>query len=315
MNEIVRIDNLSVIDSRRYLLRDISLSLNLGSSLAFIGESGSGKTMTIKSILGILPDDTEVEKGKVTLFKSDILSISDKEKRRLLCENVGFVPQNTVNYLHPLLKISDQITDGYTRLHGRGSKKEALVIAGKLLESVGITDPERVLSSYPSLLSGGMKQRVNIASALMNHPSLLISDEPTSALDKVVQKQVAELYLDLRKNSLMSLIVVSHDLVFVKKIADRVAVFYAGEIVEVGESDEIFSNPLHPYTKALISLSPSLVRDKSKPLKEIKGYITEKDRRNIGCPFASRCISARKECLESVEVKEVSETHFVRCVL
>ena len=315
MNEIVRIDNLSVIDSRRYLLRDISLSLQLGSSLAFIGESGSGKTMTIKSILGILPDDTEVEKGKVTLFQSDMFSISDKEKRRLLCENVGFVPQNTVNYLHPLLKISDQITDGYTRLHGRGSKKEALKIAGKLLESVGITDPERVLSSYPSLLSGGMKQRVNIASALMNHPSLLISDEPTSALDKVVQKQVAELYLDLRKNSLMSLIVVSHDLVFVKKIADRVAVFYAGEIVEVGEFDEIFSNPLHPYTKALISLSPSLVRDKSKPLKEIKGYITEKDRRNIGCPFASRCISARKECLESVEVKEVSETHFVRCVL
>lgn len=315
MNEIVRIDGLSVRDSRRYLLRDISLSLQLGSSLAFIGESGSGKTMTIKSILGILPDDTEVEKGKVTLFQSDILSISDKEKRRLLCENVGFVPQNTVNYLHPLLKISDQITDGYTRLHGRGSKKEALKIARTLLDSVGITDPERVLSSYPSLLSGGMKQRVNIASALMNHPSLLISDEPTSALDKVVQKQVAELYLDLRKNSLMSLIVVSHDLVFVKKIADRVAVFYAGEIVEVGESDEIFSNPLHPYTKALISLSPSLVRDKSKPLKEIKGYITEKDRRNIGCPFASRCISARKECLESVEVKEVSETHFVRCVL
>ena len=315
MNEIVRIDSLSVRDSRRYLLRDISLSLQLGSSLAFIGESGSGKTMTIKSILGILPDDIEVEKGKVTLFQSDMFSISDKEKRRLLCENVGFVPQNTVNYLHPLLKISDQITDGYTRLHGRGSKKEALKIAGKLLESVGITDPERVLSSYPSLLSGGMKQRVNIASALMNHPSLLISDEPTSALDKVVQKQVAELYLDLRKNSLMSLIVVSHDLVFVKKIADRVAVFYAGEIVEVGESDEIFSNPLHPYTKALISLSPSLVRDKSKPLKEIKGYITEKDRRNIGCPFASRCISARKECLESVEVKEVSETHFVRCVL
>ena len=315
MNEIVRIDSLSVRDSRRYLLRDISLSLQLGSALAFIGESGSGKTMTIKSILGILPDDTEVEKGKVTLFQSDMFSISDKEKRRLLCENVGFVPQNTVNYLHPLLKISDQITDGYTRLHGRGSKKEALKIAGKLLESVGITDPERVLSSYPSLLSGGMKQRVNIASALMNHPSLLISDEPTSALDKVVQKQVAELYLDLRKNSLMSLIVVSHDLVFVKKIADRVAVFYAGEIVEVGESDEIFSNPLHPYTKALISLSPSLVRDKSKPLKEIKGYITEKDRRNIGCPFASRCISARKECLESVEVKEVSETHFVRCVL
>ena len=315
MNEIVRIDGLSVRDSRRYLLRDISLSLQLGSSLAFIGESGSGKTMTIKSILGILPDDTEVEKGKVTLFQSDILSISDKEKRRLLCENVGFVPQNTVNYLHPLLKISDQITDGYTRLHGRGSKKEALKIAGKLLESVGITDPERVLSSYPSLLSGGMKQRVNIASALMNDPSLLISDEPTSALDKVVQKQVAELYLDLRENSGMSLIVVSHDLVFVKKIADRVAVFYAGEIVEVGESDEIFSNPLHPYTKALISLSPSLVRDKSKPLKEIKGYITEKDRRNIGCPFASRCISARKECLESVEVKEVSETHFVRCVL
>ena len=315
MNEIVRVDNLSVIDKRRYLLKDISFSLSLGSSLAFIGESGSGKTMTLKAILGILPDDTEVEKGKVTLWGKDILSLSDKEKRRLLCENVGFVPQNTLNYLHPLLEISDQITDSYTTLHSRKSKKEALEKAKALLESVGITDSERVLASYPSLLSGGMKQRVTIASALMNDPSLLISDEPTSALDKVVQKQVAELYLDLRKKSGMSILVVSHDLVFVKRIADRIAVFYCGEIVEIGESHEIFSNPLHPYTKALISLSPSFNRDKSKPLKEIKGYITEEDRRIIGCPFASRCSMARRECLEPVKVKNVSSTHSVRCVL
>ncbi|MCI7607215.1 MAG: ABC transporter ATP-binding protein [Spirochaetales bacterium] len=315
MSDILNLSSLFVKDKRRYLLRDISFSLGEETTLVFIGESGSGKTMTLKSILGILPEDTEVEKGSVTLMGRDILSISEKEKRRLLCENVGFVPQNTVNYLHPLLRISDQITDGYTTLYGKKTLGEAMEKATRLLESVGITDPERVLSSYPSLLSGGMKQRVNIASALMNDPSLLISDEPTSALDKVVQKQVSELYIELKKKRRMSLVVVSHDIVFVKKIADVVAVFYAGEIVEIGKSSEIFSNPLHPYTKALISLSPSLMKDKSKPLGEIKGYITEEDRRREGCPFYSRCPERRKECMNSVDVRKVSETHSVRCVL
>ena len=315
MSEILKISSLSVRDNRRVLLKDISLSLSSDSSMAFIGESGSGKTMTLKSILGILPEDTNVTGGGVTLFGKEIFSISDKEKRRLMGENVGFVPQNTVNYLHPLLLISDQITDGYTTIHGKKSKNEAMKKAKRLLESVGITDTARVLSSYPSLLSGGMKQRVNIAMALMNDPSLLISDEPTSALDKVVQKQVAELYLKLGKERRMSLLIVSHDLVFVKKIADRVAVFYAGEIVEEGNVEEIFSSPLHPYTKALISLSPTLQRDKSKPLKEIKGYITEEDRNRAGCPFASRCPFAGKRCGEEIPVREVSESHRVRCIL
>ncbi len=315
MNELLRIENLFVRDEDRILLKEVSLSLPENETLAFIGESGSGKTLTLKAILSLLPDDVEVTGGSVFLSGKDMYALKAREKRKLLGGNVGFVPQNTVNYLHPLLRIGDQMCDGYVTFHGRKSRKEAEEKAVKLLKSVGINDAERVMNSYPAELSGGMRQRVNIAGALMMDPPLLISDEPTSALDRIVQKQVADLYLSLLEKRKLSLIIVSHDLVFVSRIADKIAVFYSGRIVETGTKDELFQSPVHPYTKALFALSPSLEQDRTEPLKEIKGYISEEDRKRDGCPFAPRCPHAINECFTFSEVIGLSPTHSVLCRL
>ena len=315
MNELLKITDLSVRDEDRALLREVSLSLRENETLAFIGESGSGKTLTLKAILSLLPDDVKVTGGSVRLAGRDMYGLKAGEKRRLLGENVGFVPQNTVNYLHPLLRIGSQMCDGYVTFHGRRSRKEAEEKAVRLLKSVGINDPERVMTSYPAELSGGMRQRVNIEGALMMDPPLLIYDEPTSALDRIVQKQVADLYLSLLEERKLSLIIVSHDLVFVSRIADRIAVFYSGRIVESGTKDELFTEPVHPYTKALLALSPSLEQDRKEPLKEIKGYISEDDRKRNGCPFAPRCPHAKEECFSFTEVIRLSGTHSVLCRL
>ena len=314
MNEFIDIRGLSIRSGESYLLRDVNISVSNHETIAFIGESGSGKTMTLKSILGILPEDTEKAEGSVFLCGHDIYSLSDKEKRGLLGSSVGFVPQNTVNYLHPLLRISDQMTDGYIAFHGRKEKRKAIEKAKELLSRVGIDDGERVLASYPSELSGGMRQRVNIAAALMMEPSILITDEPTSALDRIVQKQVADLYLSLVEEKHLSLIIVSHDLMLVRRIADKVAVFYSGRIVESGSIDEVFSFPSHPYTRALISLTPSISLDKTKPLEEIKGYMKEEDRLTAGCSFASRCPYYTTECRNEIPERAISDTHKVRCI-
>ena len=315
MKELLEIRNLPVRDEDRVLLKDVSLTLHENETLAFIGESGSGKTLTLKAILSLLPDDVTVTEGSVSLSGSDMYGLSAKDKRKLLGTCVGFVPQNTVSYLHPMIRIGSQMCDGYITFHGRKSRKEAWEKAVKLLERVGISDPERVMTSYPAELSGGMRQRVNIACALMMDPPFLISDEPTSALDRVVQKQVADLYLSLIKDRKLSLVIVSHDLVFVSRIADTIAVFYSGRVVEKGTKDELFSHPVHPYTKALLDLSPSLEQDRRRPLKEIRGYISEDDRKRNGCPFAPRCPHASKECFSFSEVISISETHTVMCML
>lgn len=314
MNSFLEVRSLSIKSGDSYILRDIDIAVSNHEALAFIGESGSGKTMTLKAILGILPDDTEMSEGTVVINGNDIYGLEEREKRRLLGSSVGFVPQNTINYLHPLLRISDQMTDGYIAFHGRGSRKEAIDKARVLLGRVGIEDSNRVLSSYPSELSGGMIQRVNIALALMMDPSILITDEPTSALDRIIQKQVADLYLSLVEEKHLSLIIVSHDLMLVRRIADKVAVFYSGRVVEKGKTDEVFASPSHPYTKALISLTPSLLIDKSKPLDEIRGYVREEDRLSEGCSFASRCPFCSPECTRRVPEVSITETHSVRCI-
>lgn len=315
MSDILKLNKISAHDEARTLLKDISLTLGENEIIAFIGESGSGKTITLKAILGLLPDDIKISHGSVEICGKDIYSLNKKEKRRFLGSHIGFVAQNTVNYLHPLLRVGVQMTDGYITFNGKKSKSEAYEKAAKLLTSVGIQDPDRVLSSYPSQLSGGMRQRVNIATALMMNPSILLSDEPTTALDKVVQKQVIDLYLSLLKERALSLVLVSHDLFFVNKIADKIAVFYSGQVVEIGLKDEVLSNPLHPYTKALLALSPSMDMDKRKPLNEIKGYISEEDRSRVGCPFFSRCPYSSKSCEQEVKESFVSNTHGVKCTL
>lgn len=313
MKMVARVEDLSVRDTKGLILKDVSLCLHEKECVGIIGESGSGKTMTMKALLGILPEDVEAAYSSLVINGVEMKGLSRREKRRVLGSSVGFVPQNTVDYLHPFIKIGRQMVDGYLTFN-RKSRKEAYQRAGELLLSTGIEDFRRVMDSYPSELSGGMRQRVNIAMAMMCSPRLIIADEPTSALDSIVRVQVSKLYFDIGRNNDFALLIVSHDLEFMRKYCDRIVVMYAGRILEEGDTEEVFSNPLHPYTKALIALSPALEFDRSRRLPEIAGFVPEAGRETELCIFAPRCPYRCERCRNRVEKIE-KEGHQVLCNL
>lgn len=299
MSDVVRLEHLCVRDSKGVLINDISLVIHERESVGIIGESGSGKTMTIKALLGILPPDVSMSREKLEIDGIDMSRLSRSEKRRLRGTRIGFVPQNTVDYLHPYLRISEQMIDGYMT-YEKTSRAKALEKARMLLASTGIDDVERVMRSYPAELSGGMRQRVNIAMAMMCSARLIIADEPTSALDSIVRRQVARLYFDLGGRSEFSILLVSHDLEFMRTYCDRIIVMYAGSIVEEGPTEDIFSSPLHPYTKALLSLVPDFCYDRAKKLPELPGFVPDEGRDRPGCIFYDRCPHRMDECVNSV---------------
>lgn len=226
-----------------------------------------------------------------------MLKASSEKRREHIGKHIGYIPQNTVFYLHPMIKIKNQIGDGYIH-HMNKSKKEALEKAEALLYKVGFENPKRVLSYYPWQLSGGMRQRCNIAMALMNDPKLIIADEPSTALDTTVQRQVMELFKSINEELKISMLLISHDLGLVKHYSHSLAVMYAGQIVESGYTNRVFTNPKHPYTQLLIEIIPSMKIKKNEPLVEIPGYVPEKGRDTEGCLFYKRCprlwIYARK---------------------
>ena len=202
----------------------------------------------------------------------DYLKEDPDKIRSFIGEKIGYIPQNTGNYLHPMIKIKDQIADGYV-LYAKESMEEALARAAKLVSAVGIRDTDRLLNSYPWQLSGGMRQRVNIAMALMNKPRMIIADEPTAALDSTVQRQVIDLFKIVNQNHNTSVLMISHDFGLIKYYCERILVVYAGQIMEEADRDELFNNPKHPYTKALIKVIPSLNIKKNERLQEIKGNV------------------------------------------
>ena len=229
MPDILTIDDLYVEDRSAAILAGVCLHVKEGERVALVGESGCGKTMTLRTLLHMLPEDVGIRSGSIQFKGTDVLSLNGRKRRDLLYRQLGFVGQNTAENLHPLLKVGRQLTDFYREIH-KCSRQEAMSRAEKLLVSLSLDDTSRILSSYPGELSGGMRQRVSIAIALMNGTEFLIADEPTSAM-----------------------LLVSHDLSFVRRLAQRVYVMYAGKIVEEGLAGEIFSSPRHPYTKALIT--------------------------------------------------------------
>ena len=302
----------SVMDTRgQALIHDVSLSVRESECIGIIGESGSGKTMTARALLGLLSEDLKLQAEAMILGGQDLLTLSPKARRQVISSTIGFVPQNTVAYLHPLIRIRNQITDGYLA-QGLGTPKEALVKAEQLLASVGIQDPQRVLNNYPGELSGGMRQRVNIAMALMCDPQLILADEPTTALDPIVQKQVTELFFQLHQTRHVALLMISHNLNLLRKYCDRIVVMYAGQIVEAGPTAEVYDYPQHPYTQALISVIPQLDQDPNLPLAEIPGFVPEKDRDRTSCLFADRCRLCTPECRQPLTIQEET-AHFVRC--
>lgn len=251
----------------KVLVEPLDLSVEQGASLGVVGESGAGKTLLARAVLGLLPTGVHVAGGTVRLAGTDLSACSSRGLRELLGKNVGYVPQNAVSYLHPSLRVSEQIADGY-RTWAKVGKGEAIDRARSLLEQVGISDPTRVLASFPGQLSGGMRQRVNIAMALMSNPRLVVADEPTAALDALTRSQVAELLQRACAKSGAALLMVSHDLPLVCRVCQDVLVMRKGAVVERGPSANVLAQPEAPYTQALLAAVPRVGRPRDQRLPE-----------------------------------------------
>ncbi len=313
MNDTVILKNLNIKDGNNTLVGNASLTIKKGEIFGLVGESGSGKTLTAKTIINLLPENLNYSADEIWTAGKNMLVASKKEKKEHIGKNIGYIPQNTVFYLHPMIKIKNQIADGYI-YHLKKSKKEALEKATELLSKVGFVNPKAVLNYYPWQLSGGMRQRINIAMALMNDPQLIIADEPTTALDSTVQKQVMELFELINKELKISILLISHDLGLVKHYSNSLAVMYAGQVVESGLTNDVFESPSHPYTKLLMDIIPSMKIRKNEFLAEIPGFVLEKGRDKAGCLFKNRCPKAMDICSLSVKEHE-KQGHYYRCNL
>ncbi len=311
--KLIDIQDLTIrTEAGRVLVNNISLDMEKGELLGVVGESGSGKTLTAKTIINLLPENLIWEASKFQVFGVDYLTAEPKVIRALVGEKIGYVPQNTGYYLHPMIKIKNQIADGYM-LWTKSNAHDALERARKLVAAVGIRDTERLLNSYPWQLSGGMRQRVNIAMAFMNKPRLIIADEPTTALDSTIQKQVVDLFKAVNINHGTSVLMISHDLGLIKYYCQRIMVMYAGQVMEEASTAELFSLPKHPYTKALIKVIPSLTMKKDQRLEEIPGYVPDMRQEITGCVFKERCIYNQEACTMEIMERLVNHNHRYRC--
>ena len=261
MEKILDVKNLQISfrtgNGNVQAVRDISFELNRGETIAVVGESGSGKSVTARAIMGILAPNAMVESGEIIYEDRDLLKISEEEFCKLRGSHISMVFQDPLSSLNPIVKIGKQITETMI-LNGKMSKREAKERAIGLMREVGIPEAERRYNQYPFELSGGMRQRIVIAIALAGDPDILICDEPTTALDVTIQSQILELINGLKEKRNLSVIFITHDLGVVANMADKIAVMYAGKIVEYGSVDEIFYDPRHPYTWALLSSMPDL---------------------------------------------------------
>lgn len=296
-------------------LNGVSFSMDEGEVLGIVGESGSGKSVTAYSIMGLTAYPGKLIGGTINFNGHQIDKMSEKEMRKIRGNEVSIIFQDPMTSLNPVYTIGNQITE-VIRLHTGKSKKEAYDRAKELLELVGINEPTKRLKQYPHELSGGMRQRVMIAIALACEPKLLIADEPTTALDVTIQAQILELMQELRQKLGMSIIMITHDLGVVASMCERIAVMYAGHIVEYGTADEIFYEPKHEYTKGLINSIPKLSAQEIERLVPIEGQPVDLLNPPAGCPFAPRCANCMKICLREMPPKtELSDTHYSHCWL
>ncbi len=296
-------------------LNGVSFSMEDGEVLGIVGESGSGKSVTAYSIMGLNAYNAKLVGGTIRFNGHQIDKMTEKEFRKIRGNEVSIIFQDPMTSLNPVYTIENQIVE-VIRLHTNKTKKEAHDRALELLELVGINEPAKRLRQYPHELSGGMRQRVMIAIALACEPKLLIADEPTTALDVTIQAQILELMQELRKKLGMSIIMITHDLGVVASMCEKIAVMYAGHIVEYGTADEIFYNPKHEYTKGLINSIPKLNVETTERLVPIEGQPVDLLNPPAGCPFAPRCANCMKICLGKMPPKtELSDTHYSCCWL
>jgi len=298
-------------------VRNLSFAIAPGEVLGLVGESGSGKSITSLAIMGLLPPTAAVT-GEITFQNGDgsptrLTKLSSDQLRSLRGSRIAMIFQEPMTALNPVMRVGEQIAEAVLA-HNRVSKAEAWRRAVEGMREVAIPEAEERARSYPHQLSGGMRQRIMIAMAIVNRPQLLIADEPTTALDVTIQQQILDLLNDLRRRFGLAMLFISHDLAVVSHVADRVAVMYAGSLVELGTRAEIFRAPAHPYTRGLLRAIPTLATDRNVPLATIEGTVPPITQLIPGCPFEPRCPHRIAACASELPpLVEVSSGHWARC--
>jgi peptide/nickel transport system ATP-binding protein len=314
---LLSVENLTTVFDVRpapvVAVNDVSFEIRKGETLGLVGESGSGKSVTAFSLIRLVQSPGRVAAGKVIFQGRDLLTASERDMRHVRGAGIGFVFQEPMAALNPVMRVGAHIAEALV-VHGLASRTEARARAIELLRAVKIADPEKRVDDYPHQLSGGMRQRVMMAVALACKPPLVIADEPTTALDVTVQAQILDLLRDMKRQFDLSLLLITHDLGVIAETADRVAVMYAGRVVEQGPVREIFHNPKHPYTRGLLASIPGGAAGSR--LKAIEGTVPNLAALPPGCSFAPRCAERMAIC-DTVfpPVTAIGDDHDVRCYL
>ncbi len=295
-------------------IEDVSLELAPGEILGIVGESGSGKSVTALSVMGLLPEPAaKVMRGRVVFEGKVLTGMAEHRLRRLRGPGMGMVFQEPMTSLNPVFSIGEQITETL-RAHGENDRRKRLDIAVEMLDRVGIPSAIKRLNDYPHQLSGGQRQRVMIAMALACRPRLLIADEPTTALDLTIQAGILDLILDLREQFGMAVLMITHNMGVIAEVADRVAVMYAGRVVEQAPVEPLFAAPGHPYTRALLACVPALDDDRER-LAAIPGSLPDPRARPPGCRYAPRCALHLDECDRAIPpLLPMAERHEAACI-
>ncbi|MDJ0651872.1 MAG: ABC transporter ATP-binding protein [Simkaniaceae bacterium] len=321
MTDILEVEDLhtsfSTLSKKVAAVRGVSFDLKQGETLGIVGESGCGKSVMARSITRLLPAiSSKIDKGRILYRGEDLILKSERELRKIRGKEIGMIFQDPMTSLNPTMRIGDQIIEGYGLHYPKVTKKERKGHALDLLKRVGVSEAGSRLKQYPHELSGGMRQRVMIAIAIISSPSILIADEPTTALDVTIQAQILELIKEIQEKDGMSIMLITHDLSIVSGFCDRVVVMYAGQIVESASVEKLFSAPKHPYTHQLLSSIPRLDLPSKRKLHSIHGSPPDLSMKIKGCAFAKRCPHAMNVCYDrKPQNYRVADNHHAACWL